>query len=250
MKILVHVQDCSYSTVVCDVLKDEGYEASLFKNFEEYNLKEVVDLPVCLIIELLDHSHEANLSLIQKFRTNMLYTPLLALVPSSVSKEQLKEYLEAGIDDYIKKPLNLDELVIRLKILLKPKVSKVSSKICIGDLQINPLRKEIYYKDELLQLTAKEYSLLEYFAKNPGVVLSRSQISANVWDMDFEQNSNVVDVYVGYLRTKLDKKFGVNMIKTIRGHGYMFEMPQLAEKSQDISAISDVLAETSSDAVL
>ena len=111
-----------------------------------------------------------------------------------------------------------------------------------GPISITPSRREVRFNGELVDLTTKEYALLEYFARNASTVVTRTQLSEHVWDMNFEPTSNVVDVYVGYLRNKIDKAFNVNLIKTVRGHGYMLDV------SSKESFVPDSRMNSSSDA--
>ena len=112
--------------------------------------------------------------------------------------------------------------------------SGVSSSILeVGPIKIDPAKKLVTRGEVPIDLTAKEYALMEYFGRNAGVVLSRTQLSEHVWDMNFEPTSNVVDVYVGYLRNKVDKAWGSNFIRTMRGHGYMFDVEPNSEVKVD-----------------
>ena len=96
-----------------------------------------------------------------------------------------------------------------------------------GALRIDPSRKEVTREGQIIHLTAKEYALLEYMARHAGTVLSRTQLSEHVWDMNFEPTSNVVDVYIGDLRNKVDRPFDLPLIKTVRGHGYLLDLPHV-----------------------
>jgi DNA-binding response OmpR family regulator len=111
----------------------------------------------------------------------------------------------------------------RIRALLRRQSAEVSTILEVGPLKIDPARKEVTRDGQEIDLTTKEYALLEYMARHSGVVLNRTQLSEHVWDMNFEPTSNVVDVYVGYLRNKIDKKFAFPLIKTVRGHGYMLD---------------------------
>ena len=107
---------------------------------------------------------------------------------------------------------------------MRRKETYIPPVINVGPLSINPSRKEVIIDGKVVDFTAKEYSLLEYFARNSGSVLTRTQLSEHVWDVNFEPTSNVVDVYVGYLRTKINRVLGYSLIKTVRGHGYMLDI--------------------------
>ncbi len=128
--------------------------------------------------------------------------------------------LDAGADDYLVKPFAFDELFARLRALLRREPGARPTVLEVGDLSFDPASKIVRRGDVEVDLSAKELALLELFMRHPDEVLSRTQILDHVWDFAFEGTSNVVDVYVRYLREKLDRPFGRNTIETVRGHGY------------------------------
>lgn len=128
--------------------------------------------------------------------------------------------LDAGADDYLVKPFAFDELFARLRALLRREPGERPTVLEVGDLRLDPASKVVHRGEVEVMLSAKELALLELFMRHPDEVLSRTQILDHVWDFAFEGTSNVVDVYVRYLREKLDRPFGRNTIETVRGHGY------------------------------
>jgi two-component system OmpR family response regulator len=128
--------------------------------------------------------------------------------------------LDAGADDYLTKPFSFDELLARLRALVRRGQSERPVLIEVGGLQMDPAGRKVEMKGQPIDLTAKEFSLLEYFMRHPGEVLSRTRILEHVWDFAYEGDSNVVDVYVRYLREKIDRPFGRNSLATVRGAGY------------------------------
>jgi DNA-binding response OmpR family regulator len=163
-----------------------------------------------------------GLTVLRKMRKGGIHTPVLILTAKDTTDDVVKG-LDEGADDYLTKPFSLDELLARVRTLLRRKGTDTATTIKVGPLEINPAKKQVTRDNKVIDLTAKEYALLEYFARNAGTVLSRTQLSEHVWDMNFEPNSNVVDVYVGYLRNKIDKAWGSHLIKTMRGHGYILD---------------------------
>lgn len=142
------------------------------------------------------------------------------------STENVVTGLESGADDYLIKPFNFVELVARIRTLLrrsKGHANAVSDVLSIADLQVNTSSKVVSRSGQAIQLTATEYRLLEYLLKNQNKVLSRVQILENVWDIDFNMGTNVVDVYVNYLRKKIDGTMNARLIHTVFGMGYIMK---------------------------
>jgi two-component system copper resistance phosphate regulon response regulator CusR len=145
--------------------------------------------------------------------------PVLVLTARDATQEKVENF-EAGADDYMTKPFAFAELQVRVKALLRRGPINRSSVIRVGDLEVDRLRQQVRRAGRRVVLTAKEYALLEYMAANSGRVLSRTMILEHVWDQSFEGLTNIVDVYVRHLRTKVDDPFPLKLIRTVRGVGY------------------------------
>ena len=145
--------------------------------------------------------------------------PVLVLTAKDSTADKVTHF-EAGADDYLTKPFAFAELLVRVKALLRRGPSNHSAVIKVADLEIDRLRQQVRRAGKRIDLTAKEYGLLEYLAVNAGRVLSRTMIVEHVWDESFESLTNIVDVYVRYLRAKVDEPFGNKLIRTVRGVGY------------------------------
>jgi DNA-binding response OmpR family regulator len=128
--------------------------------------------------------------------------------------------LDSGADDYLVKPFALAELNARLRALLRRQSSQRSGTIAVGDLRLDPASHEVFRADQTIELSAREYALLEYFARHPGQIITREMAEAHIWSYDYVGASNVVDVYVRRLRRKLDDPFPTKLIVTVRGVGY------------------------------
>jgi two-component system copper resistance phosphate regulon response regulator CusR len=152
--------------------------------------------------------------------------PILILTARDAVGDKIANF-EAGADDYLTKPFAFAELVVRVKALLRRGTTKRDNIIRIADLEIDRVHHQVRRNGAGIKLTAKEYSLLEYLALNAGRVLSRSMIVDHVWDQSFEGLTNIVDVYVRQLRTKIDEPFGQQLIRTVRGQGYYLSEKEL-----------------------
>lgn len=152
-------------------------------------------------------------------------TPVIMLTALSSLNDKIDGY-DAGADDYIIKPFEFRELLMKIRVLLKRTMSQnlpVGNILHAGELQMNLDSKEVKRGDKPIQLTAKEFQLLEYLMRNKNKVVSRADIAINVWDIDFDTNTNVIDVYINYVRNKVDKQFDKKLIQTQVGMGYILK---------------------------
>jgi DNA-binding response OmpR family regulator len=157
--------------------------------------------------------------LLVRFRQSNTDVPVLVLTARDAVSDKIANF-EAGADDYLTKPFAFAELVVRVKALLRRGTAKRETVIRIADLEINRVRHQVWRNGQGIKLTSKEYSLIEYLAINAGRVVSRSMIVEHVWDQSFEGLTNIVDVYVRQLRSKIDEPFSTQLIHTVRGAGY------------------------------
>jgi DNA-binding response OmpR family regulator len=157
--------------------------------------------------------------ILRRIRRRNQQVPILILTAQDATEEKVRNF-EAGADDYLTKPFAFAELVIRVKALLRRGPVSRSSVLRVGDLEIDRLSQHVKRAGKRIELTPKEYALLEYLAANPGRVFSRTMIIEHVWDQSFEGLTNIVDVYVRHLRSKVDDPFPTKLIRTVRGVGY------------------------------
>jgi DNA-binding response OmpR family regulator len=136
--------------------------------------------------------------------------------------------LDAGADDYMAKPFSFQELLARVRALLRRTSDSKTPTLTMADLELDPISRQVTRGDKNIRVTTKEYALLEYLMRNPYKVLSRTLIGEHVWDMNFDPESNVIDVYVSHLRAKVDKGYDLQLIHTLRGQGYI-----LSDKYQE-----------------
>jgi two-component system copper resistance phosphate regulon response regulator CusR len=161
----------------------------------------------------------SGIEILKRLRRRGSQVPVLVLTARADTPEKVENF-EAGADDYLTKPFAFDELLVRVKALLRRGSLDRSSILRIGDLEIDRQRQQAKRAGKRIELTSKEYSLLEYLAANAGRVLSRTMIIEHVWDESFQGLTNIVDVYVRHLRGKVDDQYPKKLIRTVRGVGY------------------------------
>ena len=157
--------------------------------------------------------------LLQRLRRRGKDCPILVLTARDATVDKVQTF-EAGADDYLTKPFAFAELKVRVRALLRRQPSTRSNLLRVGDLEVDRLGQQVRRGGKRIELTSKEYGLLEYLASHPGRVMSRTMIIEHVWDQSFEGLTNIVDVYVRHLRTKIDDPFPTKLIRTVRGVGY------------------------------
>jgi DNA-binding response OmpR family regulator len=157
--------------------------------------------------------------ILRRVRHKNQEVPILVLTARDLTEAKI-EHFEAGADDYLTKPFAFAELVVRVKALLRRGSTSRAAVLRVGDLEVDRLSQQVRRDGQKIELTPKEYSLLEYLATNPGRVFSRTLIIEHVWDQSFEGLNNIVDVYVRHLRRKVDDPFPTKLIRTVRGVGY------------------------------
>jgi DNA-binding response OmpR family regulator len=164
---------------------------------------------------------------LRRIRARRPGVPVLMLTARDEVQDKISA-LDGGADDYLTKPFDLDELLARMRALVRRADQPQTSRIELGDLKIDLLSHRVWRGEKLVDLSSREFALLEYFVRHQGQVLSRQQILSAVWDYAFDPGSNVVEVYVSYLRNKLDRRGEPSLIATVRGAGYRFEPPEHA----------------------
>ena len=155
----------------------------------------------------------------RRLRGDGVRTPILMLTARDAVEDRIAG-LDTGADDYLTKPFDFGELLARLRALARRGPAERAAVLRVGDLELDPASRRVRRGDTDIELSTKELQLLEVFMSNPGTVLSRFQLLEGAWDTDYEHRSNVIDVYVRYLREKIDRPFGVETIETVRGAGY------------------------------
>lgn len=169
-------------------------------------------------------------------RRRRVATPILMLTALSTTGDKVKG-LDTGADDYLTKPFELEELLARLRALLRRGKGQGSTTLEFADLKLDLLTRRVTRGGAQIKLSSREFALLEFFMRNPDRVLSRTSIAEHVWDMNFDSDSNVIDVYVSMLRRKMDRDFEPRLIHTIVGSGYVLRVDNDAAQGRASSAI-------------
>jgi two-component system OmpR family response regulator len=161
----------------------------------------------------------------RKLRKDGVWAPIIMLTAREAVEDRVRG-LDEGADDYLTKPFSLAELLARLRALARRGPVERPVELEVGDLRLNPATRQVWRGADEIQLSAKEFALLETFMRRPGEVLSPFQLLEHAWDYGYENRSNVVQVYVRYLREKIDRPFGVQSLETVRGAGYRLRREQ------------------------
>ena len=222
MKILVVEDDKKIAKFVKRGLEEEGYEVDLAHDGED-GYQKILDGSYGLIIIDLILTKKDGITVLDEIRRKNILTPVL-IVSGKSSVEDIVAGLDAGADDYLAKPFAVAELVARVKALQRRAGQDRGSKIYFADLCLDPVKHKVWRGETEIELTAKEYELLEYFVRNPNQVLTRDMIADVVWPGGFDSFTNIIDVYVNYLRKKIDKGRERKLIHTVRGLGYMMKV--------------------------
>jgi DNA-binding response OmpR family regulator len=204
-------------------LMDDGYAVDpAFDGIEGEELAEMT--PYDAIILDLMLPKKDGIEVCRDLRDKHVNTPILMLTARDTIEDRV-EGLDSGADDYLVKPFAIEELRARLRALLRRESSDKSGLIQVGDLALDPATHSVVRGALPVQLTAKEYSLLEYFMRNPDRLITREMAESHIWSYDFDGTSNVVDVYIRRLRRKIDDPFEVKLFETVRGAGYRLCRP-------------------------
>jgi DNA-binding response OmpR family regulator len=219
VRILLLEDEPKVSVLVKRGLAAERYAVDVAADGRE-GLELAEAYPYDLILLDLMLPSLSGVEVLQRIRRTNQYVPILVLTARDSVDDKVKLF-ESGADDYLTKPFAFAELLVRVKALLRRGPVNRSSTLRIGDLELDRLTQQVKRRGKRIELTAKEYSLLEYLMQNPDRVLSRNMIIEHVWDQSFDGVTNIVDVYVRHLRSKIDEGGESRLIRTVRGTGYM-----------------------------
>jgi heavy metal response regulator len=223
MRLLVVEDEQKVARFVKQGMEEEGYAVDVAADGEA-GLLMALDRVHDLIILDIHLPKKDGLQVMQELRRSGCQTPILLLTVRAAIEDKVLG-LNAGADDYLTKPFAFQELVARVRALLRRGVEAMPPTLQIADLTLDPAQRLVMRGGQKIELTAREYTLMHYFMRNPGRVLTRTMIAEHVWDYNFDSGTNVIDVYVNYLRKKIDAGHEPKLLHTVRGVGYVLKLP-------------------------
>ena len=218
MRILVVDDDRRLCGIIKRGLLEEAYAVDLACDGEEGGYLAEAN-PYDLIILDIMMPRKDGIEVCQELRAKRVNTPILMLTAKDTVEDRVRG-LDAGADDYLVKPFAFNELLARIRALLRREGMIKSPELQVGDLVLNTLTREVRRGQRAIELTTKEYVILEYFMRHPDMVITRTMIEEHAWDYDFDSLSNLIDVYIRRLRRKIDEGERDSLIQTVRGAGY------------------------------
>lgn len=220
MRILVIEDEYKVSNFIRQALEEEQYAVDqVFEGEEGLTLAEAYDYDLIVLDLMLPK--KGGMEFLKELRRKGSKIPVLILTAKDSVLDKVRA-LDSGCDDYLTKPFSIEEFLARIRALFRRGKTDRDGILCVTDLTLNPATRSVFRGKRRVELTNKEYALLEYFMRNAGRVLTRSMIAEHVWNIDFDTETNVIDVYVTHLRNKIDKGEASRLIHTIRGAGYTF----------------------------
>lgn len=218
MRILVVEDEKSIARFIRQGLEEAGYAVDVAEDGQEgLQYARVADYDVLVLDIMLPRVD--GLELLRALRREGKKTPALMLTARDTVDDRVQG-LDAGADDYLVKPFAFPELLARIRALLRRPPLQAGTVLQVGDLEMDTSTRKVRRGERLIELTPREYAVLEYLMRHPNQVLTRTQIGEHVWNFDFYHESNVIDVYIGYLRRKIEKEGERPLIHTVRGVGY------------------------------
>ena len=219
MRILVVEDEKDLNKIITKRLQNEGYsvdscfdgeQALLFLSVGEFDAV-IMDIMIPVL---------SGIEVLKKMRSKDDTTPVLLLTAKDSIKDKVKG-LDIGADDYMIKPFAFDELLARIRVMTRKAVGQTKNIFTVGELKVDTNSRTVTRSDKEIPLSAKEYEILEYMVRNKGTILSREKIENHVWNFDYSGGTNVIDVYIRYLRKKIDDGYDTKLIHTVRGMGYV-----------------------------
>lgn len=225
MRILVIEDEKKVASFIQRGLEAEHYQVDVASDGES-GLRQLLDNDYdALILDGMLPKRD-GLSVLRELRSHKMTLPVLILTARDTIADKVTG-LDQGADDYLTKPFAFEELLARLRALLRRGSAVPAAELTLADVHLDLVTHQVTRAGKRIELTAKEFALLEFFLRQPGRVLSRALIAQHVWGVNFDTFTNVIDVYVNYLRKKLDADFEPKLLHTVRGVGYVMKEPEL-----------------------
>lgn len=222
MRVLIVEDEHKIANALKRALEQESYAVDVsYDGDDGYAMATTEPYDVAIIDRMLPGDH-TGIDIVEAMREAKIHTPILLLTALGSTSDKTKG-LDSGADDYLVKPFALEELLARVRALVRRPAEVQGTTLIVGDLSLNTVDYSVKRADKDIQLTSKEFGLLEYLLRNPGRPISKDTIIAHVWDYDADILPNTVEVYVKYLRNKIDAPFKKPLIHTVRGFGYKLQ---------------------------
>lgn len=228
MRLLLVEDEAKVASHIKKGLGEEGYAVDVVNNGAEAGDMAMTYGYDLIILDVMLPGKN-GIQVLKELRDNKNYTPVILLTAKNSTEEKISG-LDLGADDYLTKPFEFEELCARIRAILRRHESAKTTKLEIADLELDLVTHEVKRAGGRIDLTPKEYSLLEYLMYNQGKILTRTMIVEHVWDQDFDSFTNVVDVYINHLRSKIDQPFEKKLLHTARGFGYVLREQDAADK--------------------
>ncbi len=218
MRVLVVEDEVKMAGLIFRGLREEGLAADVATKGEDALWMAAATDYDAIVLDVMLPGID-GFETCRRLRGDDIWAPVLMLTARD-SVEDRVAGLDGGADDYLTKPFSFAELLARLRALVRRGPLERPAVLAVGDLRLDPATRQVWRGEAEIELSQKEFALLETFMRRPGEVLSRFQLLEHAWDYEYENRSNVIDVYVRYLREKVDRPFGVRSLETVRGAGY------------------------------
>lgn len=229
MRLLVAEDEVKVASHIKKGLEEEGYAIDVVRDGKEAYISASTYNYDLIVLDIMLPGKN-GVEVLKDLRNNKCYTPVIFLTAKNSTNEKIQG-LDLGADDYLTKPFEFEELCARIRAILRRKESVKGTKLFIDDLELDLVTHEVKRAGRHIELTQKEYALLEYFMYNQGKILTRVMIIEHVWDQDFDSFTNVVDVYMNHLRSKIDQPIRNKLLHTVRGFGYVLRQQNATDKN-------------------
>ncbi|HEX6389874.1 MAG TPA: response regulator transcription factor [Solirubrobacteraceae bacterium] len=221
MRVLVVEDDVRMAAAMRRALRSAGVVADVAVNGEDAAWMVRAGEYEAMVLDVMLPGAD-GFETCRRLRADGVWVPIIMLTARDAIHDRVAG-LDAGADDYLTKPFSLAELLARLRALARRGAVEYPAALEVGSLKLDPATRQVWRGDVEVELSAREYALLEAFMRRPGIVLSQDQLLDAAWDFAYERRSNVVEVYVRYLREKIDRPFGLKSLQTVRGMGYRLD---------------------------